>query len=78
MRSEDMSTPDGFELTSRPNERRLVTGKEVWCVYELMNGDAARACLVFESVNIVRRVRTYPSNWRELPDSALMLLKEQK
>lgn len=30
--------------------------------------------LVFESENIVRRVRSYPSNWRELPDMELFAL----
>ena len=75
-----MSAADGFELTSRPNERRLNADNELWCVYEYQPtahfpNDAA--ALVFESTKIVRRVRHYPPNWRELSDADLLLLKEK-
>ena len=73
-----MSSADGFELTSRPDERLLTAGTEVWCVYEYRPHLAGNvAVLVFESTKIVRRVRNFPPNWRELSDAELLLLKER-
>ena len=75
-----MSPPDGFELSSRPHERRVLAENDVWCVYELQPtrySPNRAGCLVFESTKVVRRVRDYPPNWRDLCDADLILLKER-
>ena len=54
-------------------EREIVVESDVWIVYEMppkANGDSSPS-LVFSSTKIVRRVRHFPGNWRELTDSAL-------
>src|SRR5690242_1033251 len=57
--------------------RRLMSDGTLWLVYELPALPFDRrqsASLVFESDSTVRRVRTYPSNWRELADDQLLVL----
>jgi len=75
-----MTSPDGFELISRPGERRIIAGRDVWSVYEVPNDrptrDHASCCLIFESVKVVRRVHDFPRNWRELADAELAGIME--
>lgn len=61
--------------------RALASGRTVetddgqWRVYELESGpyDRRSGCsLIFESDGVLRRVRDYPADWRELPDTELM------
>jgi hypothetical protein len=45
-----------------------------WLVYELPPRELDRrsgSSLVFESQDVMRRVRDYPSNWRSLSDEEL-------
>ena len=54
--------------------RRFVDHDGVhWRVYEhLAVLDRRRlTSLIFESANVVRRVRSFPQNWHELPDDQL-------
>lgn len=76
-----MSSPDGFDLITRPGERRIIAGRDVWSVYEVSIGRAPRdhadCCLIFESVKVVRRVRDFPRNWRDLADAELAGIMER-
>ena len=57
--------------------RRLTVNGEFWLVYELppLQFDRRSApSLIFENEGIVRRVRTFPPNWRELTDADLLAL----
>jgi hypothetical protein len=77
----DVTAPNGFELSSRPGERRIVALNDEWCVYEFPSyGPDARAntCLIFESMKIVRRVREYPREWRHLPEQELARIMERR
>jgi hypothetical protein len=52
-----------------------------WEVREVKNHDYDRRggyCLIFESPGVVRRVRSYPANWFELPAAELHALNEQR
>jgi len=78
-----MISPDGFELISRPGERRIVAGRDVWAVYEVATEPAADTArdhadcsLIFESVKVVRRVHDFPRNWRDLADTELAGIME--
>lgn len=63
---------------AREQARILYAEGERWLVYEVMSAyDRRGASLVFESENVVRRVRDYPANWRELPDADLLGAKER-
>lgn len=67
--------PEALIRASRAGGRRLRVQGEEWLVYELlMPYDRRGATLVFESESIVRRVRVYPSNWRDLGDPELYAL----
>ena len=73
--SPDDYDPEGVIRESRSRARRLSVQGEHWLVFELlMPYDRRGATLVFESDSIVRRVRAYPPNWRELPDHDLYAL----
>jgi hypothetical protein len=55
---------------------RIVVGRDgrEWVVREMPAADFDRrqaATLVFESPDVMRRVRRYPKNWRELNDDEL-------
>jgi hypothetical protein len=55
----------------------ITVDHEEWRIYELAPGALDRRgsnTLVFESDGVMRRVRNYPSNWRELPASELVKL----
>jgi hypothetical protein len=49
-----------------------------WTVHEYAADSpmahGAGACLIFECEGVVRRVRTFPVNWRDLEDEKLALL----
>lgn len=50
---------------------------EAWRVYELAPASYDRRggnTLVFETEGVIRRVRNYPDNWRELSPEALLAL----
>ena len=58
---------------------RIVVGRDgrEWIVREVPAPDLDRRqtpSLVFEAPDIIRRVRSYPANWRELSDEALFEL----
>lgn len=57
------------------NGRTVETDDGQWRVYELESGpyDRRSGCsLIFESDGVLRRVRDYPVDWRELSDAELM------
>jgi hypothetical protein len=63
--------------TGTTNARILMIDHELWRVYEL--GPAAydrrgANTLVFESDGVIRRVRNYPKDWRELSVEELFAL----
>lgn len=63
---------------ARKDARILFVEGERWIVYEVVSAyDRRGASLVFESENVVRRVRDYPANWRELPNAELLLMMER-
>lgn len=49
-----------------------------WTVRQYADGspmsNGSGPCLIFECDGIVRRVRTFPDNWRELGSAALLAL----
>ena len=59
-----------WDLRPRPGSRLMRIAGELWAAYEDESPKWGRS-LIFESVRIVRRVRTYPPDWRELPDEQL-------
>jgi hypothetical protein len=62
---------------AREQARVLHREGERWLVYELTSAyDRRGTSLVLESETVVRRVRDYPENWRELPDSDLLPLMD--
>lgn len=61
------------ELRPHPEEREVKLGSVIWAVYE-SSAPSDGPSLIFESSRIVRRVRTYPADWRELTDEALIAL----
>lgn len=57
--------------------RRLIMDGDVWLVYERASAPMDRRStpsLVFECRAVIRRVRDYPANWRELSDEELARL----
>ena len=74
-RSANDDDPEVVIRSSRAGGRWIRSLEEDWVVYELlMPYDRRGPTLVFESENIVRRVRRYPENWRELTDEDLFRL----
>ena len=60
---------------ARLTARRIETEEAHWLVYELPASTLDRRSaptLVFESEYLMRRLRNYPSDWRELPDDELL------
>jgi uncharacterized UPF0160 family protein len=64
--------PEGAltQLIPRPDARLLRAGPVEWAVYEHCHSYVGRS-LIFESDRVVRRVRNYPANWRDLTDEQL-------
>ena len=57
------------------NGRTIYTDDGQWHVYEVESGPYDRRSgfsLIFESDGVLRRVRDYPPEWRELSDAELM------
>ena len=74
-----MEEPDMHDIMrgARSAARRLVLDGVPWLVYELPPALADRRStpsLVFECDAILRRVRNYPPEWRELSDADLASL----
>ncbi|HEY9226674.1 MAG TPA: hypothetical protein VIP11_08515 [Gemmatimonadaceae bacterium] len=72
------ATGDGSQRaerdSARQNGRSVMGDGAEWRVYELPAGSYDRrgsASLIFESSDAFRRIRTYPSDWRELSDDEL-------
>jgi len=62
---------------ARSGARQIVIEGVPWLVFELPPGPFDRRStpsLLFESENTVRRVRSYPTDWRDLPEAALFEL----
>jgi hypothetical protein len=66
---------------SRPDERIIRRGAHEWRIREMNAGGIPGAlgsrCLICESDDIVRRIWTYPDNWRDLPDDELLRVCER-
>ena len=67
-----MTNNDLFEVVQHIGGRGLMADGEVWSVYE-MNGIDDRS-LIFETAKIVRRVRTFPTNWHDLSNEELAVV----
>ena len=55
----------------------IIVDHEEWRIYELAPGALDRRgsnTLIFESDGVIRRVRNYPANWRELSHAELLSL----
>jgi hypothetical protein len=60
--------------SARRTARQIIVDGVPWLVYELPPAPFDRRStpsLVFEAESTVRRVRTYPDDWRTLSDEAL-------
>ena len=61
--------------------RRFVDGDGIhWRVFEhrALFDRRSRASLIFESTNVVRRVRGFPENWFELTDEQLARISQMR
>lgn len=55
----------------------IIVDHEEWRVYELAGNSYDRRAsntLIFESDGVMRRVRSFPENWRELSPAELLTL----
>jgi hypothetical protein len=75
-----VSSPAGIALNGRPFS--FMSDGVFWTVREYASGspmaDVGDACLIFESDNLFRRVRNFPSNWRELGADTLLAVSWAK
>ena len=53
-------------------ERTIVVEGHGWTVREVIDPMSHSTALIFSSDHIVRRVRHYPPNWRDLSDGDLV------
>ena len=63
--------------SARITGRQIVVEGVAWLVYEIPADQFDRrssSALIFESDDVMRRVRDYPADWRTLPDDALLAL----
>lgn len=63
--------------TGAANALVITIEHEEWRVYELLPASYDRRggnTLVFETDGVIRRVRNFPDNWRELSPQALLAL----
>jgi hypothetical protein len=62
-------------------ERIIRRGGREWRMREMnastVPGAHAPRCLICESDDVVRRIWSYPENWRYLPDDELLALCER-
>src|SRR5262249_6034779 len=80
MSDEGDSSPRAIRELARTNGRSVMGDGTEWRVYELPPGAYDRrgsSSLIFESSDAFRRIRTYPSDWRLLPDEELYLVSKQ-
>jgi hypothetical protein len=71
-------TPD-TSAVDRGAVRTVCREDATWLVWEARLGPYDRRMgphLFFESASVVRRVRTFPADWRTLSDDALMAVAE--
>lgn len=76
------STPDDSSSTRTPQQsalhtRRIFADGEVWVVREVQAPAFDRRAgthLIFEGVDVMRRVRRFPADWIFLPDDDLYAL----
>ena len=75
------SPGDGRQMTTNAtgagNALVITIDHEQWRVYELSPASYDRRAgntLVFETEGVIRRVRNFPDNWRELSPDALRAL----
>lgn len=60
---------------ARLTARLMVAGRERWLVYEIADASGLFGpSLVFEADMTMRRVRSFPKDWRELTDTTLLAL----
>jgi hypothetical protein len=70
------------EISPAPRdiERVVQRGLDQWRVHEMdaraVPGARASTCLICESIEVIRRLWTFPSDWRVLDDDALWELCE--
>ena len=66
--------------SERADARWVLVADQQWCVYEDEDPyDRRRGpSLIFEGSDVVRRVKRFPENWRELDDETLFALSWQR
>ena len=77
----DPSDAEMQHAAEASNGRRcFVVNGVAWSVRVAANpyDRRTRPDLIFDSDTAVRRVRNYPSNWRELPDDLLFALSHER
>ena len=61
-----------------PSPREMIGGMTRWRVFEVETAERpwahARRTLIFLSPKVMRRVRSYPADWRDLSDAELYAL----
>ena len=64
----------------RADARWLLIDDGQWCVYEDADPyDRRRGpSLIFEGLDVVRRVKRFPESWRDLDDESLFALSWQR
>jgi len=73
----DRTSASDWLQTARRAARQIFVEGMPWLVYELPPAPFDRrsaTSLVFETENTVRRVRTFPADWRTLSDDDLFAL----
>ena len=70
--SDPMPLQVAWDLRLPSEARKFRIAGELWGVYETQN-EWGRS-LIFESLKIARRVRSFPPDWRELTDEQLYAL----
>jgi hypothetical protein len=64
----------------RPGERLVERGDRHWTLREMdaraVPGARAPRCLICESTEVIRRLWSYPNDWRQLDDLQLATLCE--
>ena len=64
-----------------PAERHLIADGHDWVIFEIpapVSDRRGGMHLIFASLEVIRRVPVYPTNWAELPDDALYALTDRK
>ena len=69
--------PTDTSMWDMPDAVRFIDSAGVpWRVVDYAPNEEAAHCLIFLSESIVRRVRTFPTDWRQLAPAALEALTE--